>query len=112
MGVIDRDICEVELRGDAALVRISGSLDAGCARQVERVLRRVGSAGLTRIVIDLRDLGRLDEEGIEVLVDALGRAEQDGVELALVHHDGAVRRARSPRRVGTVRALVKTPQLV
>ena len=92
MGATNRDVCEVEFRGDAALVRISGSLDASCTRKVERTLRRVGSAGVMRIVIDLRDLGRLDEDGIDVLVGALARAEHDGVELALVHRDGTVQR--------------------
>jgi anti-anti-sigma factor len=93
MGVLNTDVCEVEFRGDAALVRIRGSLDAGCAHRVERVLRRVGAAGLSRVVIDLRELYGLDEEGIDVLVETLGRAERDGVELALVQRDGVVHRA-------------------
>lgn len=92
-----QEVCEVELRGNAALVRISGSLDAGCARRVERVLRRVVKGGLVRIVIDLRYLGRLDEDGIEVLVSALARAERAGTEVALVHPHGAVQRAGAAR---------------
>ena len=97
MREIRRDVCEVELRGRAALVRISGPLDAGCAGSVERTLRRLGTAGLERIVLDLRELGSLDEEGVSVLVAALARAERDGVEVALVRPDGAVQRAGAVR---------------
>lgn len=100
-----QEVCEVELRGSAALVRISGSLDAGCARRVERVLRRVVKGGLARIVIDLRDLGKLDEEGIEVLVSALARAEHAGTEVALIHPHGAVQRAGAVRRPARAAAL-------
>lgn len=86
--------CEVNRRGDAALVALRGPLSGESVEVVRRRLRRSADlTGVARIVIDLRGLGSIDQRGIDLLVGEVARARRRGVEIAIVRPDGAVQRA-------------------
>ena len=86
--------CEVDRRGDAALVALHGELSGDSVARVRRRLRRNSDLlGATRIVFDLRGIGDIDEGGIDLLLDEVARAQRGGVDIAIVRPDGAVQHA-------------------
>lgn len=78
-----------------AVIMVSGELDAATGRQLHAELVEMFSAGIDRVVLDLRRLTFVDSFGLGVIVSAKKRLSQEGNSLCLV----ADETQRSLRRI-------------
>ncbi len=67
-----------------AVIMVSGELDAATGRQLHAELVEMFSAGIDRVVLDLRRLTFVDSFGLGVIVSAKKRLSQEGNSLCLV----------------------------
>jgi len=67
-----------------AVITVSGELDAATGRQLHAELVDLFSAGIDRVVLDLRRLTFVDSFGLGVIVSAKKRLSQEGNSLCLV----------------------------
>lgn len=81
---------EVEQRGDACIVRISGEIDLSNAEEVRQVLEE-SSSNLSRLhVVDLSQTRYLDSSGMRLLFNLAERLRVRKRELHLIVPDDAV----------------------
>lgn len=83
----------VEMHGERALVRVSGSIDVYAAPAFRDRLERELDAGNSNLLVDLSEVSFLDSTGLSVLVGRLKHARHDGGQLELVCPEGRVRQA-------------------
>lgn len=86
---------QVETRGEAVHVVLSGELDLSCADKVEDELRKIEKNDPALIVLDLAGLKFLDSTGLRLIVTADQRARQTGRRLAIVKGPETVHRVFS-----------------
>jgi anti-anti-sigma factor len=63
-----------ERTGDLAVVTVAGELSMTNAHALDQELERAETAGVARIVLDLRGLGFIDSTGVRVLYEASTRS--------------------------------------
>lgn len=102
---------EVERRGDAASVALSGELDISTVRSVRRELDKLlRRSSIRRLCIDLRGLEFMDSTGISLLLHLAAGSQNDGYELAVVKGPPAVHRALELTGIDGKLALVESPE--
>lgn len=78
-------------RGDVAVIRLAGELDAASAPALRAHLRGIGSQGRARCVADLTSLAFIDSACLGVLVRHCQQVRARGGSFALAGPHGAVR---------------------
>jgi anti-anti-sigma factor len=63
---------------------LAGALDLRSARTLEAEIERLCEEGVTRIVLDLRELARIDAIGVAVIAFRFGHCVRHGYEFALI----------------------------
>jgi anti-anti-sigma factor len=63
---------------------LAGELDLRSARTLEAEIERLCEEGVTRIVLDLRELARIDAIGVAVIAFRAGHCTRHGYEFALI----------------------------
>ena len=63
---------------------LAGELDLRSARTLEAEIERLCEEGVTRIVLDLRELARIDTIGVAVIAFRCGHCARHGYEFALI----------------------------
>ena len=63
---------------------LAGELDLRSARTLEAEIERLCDEGVTRIVLDLRELARIDAIGVAVVAFRCGHCTRHGYEFALI----------------------------
>jgi len=100
---------EAERLGAEARVAVRGELDIATLPAFERVITRMRSQGLERMVIDLRGLEFLDSMSIELLLRLHHELTATGAELVVVRGPRAVDRIFEVMQLNRVLALVDEP---
>src|ERR1041385_8567280 len=77
---------------DGVRVVLAGELDIGSAPEVEEVLRKVESDGVSTLTIDLRGLTFMDSTGLRMLVAAHKRAQDAARVLRIIRGPAPVQR--------------------
>lgn len=95
--------------GTSALVTVQGELDIATLPEFERVVTRMRSQGLERMVIDLRELSFLDSMSIELLLRLHGELTAAGASLVVVRGPRAVNRIFDLMELDRVLTLVDEP---
>lgn len=72
-------ICSLEVRGDDAVVTMSGELDLANRDRAEMVLVEAADAATRAVVLDLRGLRFLGSTGLSILVGSAARATRRGL---------------------------------
>jgi anti-sigma B factor antagonist len=83
------DVCE---DGDLVALRLAGELDLAVARDVATVVDELIDAGVSHVVVDLRELTFVDSSGVHMLISARRAAEQHNRALSLIRGSGSVHR--------------------
>jgi len=91
-------------RGTRALVTLAGEIDPVTAPQVQTALERCLYDGITTIDVDLTTVGRCDNSGLRVFLDASRHAAANQASLRL-HHPSA-QTARLLANTGSDRVLL------
>lgn len=81
-------------RESRAFVRFAGDVDLSTAGRFRAEADAVDLDGMTRVVLDLEDVGFLDLAGIRAIFGVRERCEECGVELTVIAPCGS-----EPRRV-------------
>ncbi len=76
--------------GSAEVVSLSGTLDAWAEPDVRAGLKEVLDRGRTRLVLDLRELKRIDSSGLSALLSVLKAARSAGGDVVLLAPTAAV----------------------
>jgi anti-sigma B factor antagonist len=76
--------------GPAEVVSLSGTLDAWAEPDVRAGLKEVLDRGRTRLVLDLRELRRIDSSGLSALLSVLKAARSAGGDVVLLAPTAAV----------------------
>jgi anti-anti-sigma factor len=63
---------------------LAGALDLSSARTLEAEIEQLCDEGVTRIVLDLRELARIDAIGVAVIAFRYGHCVRHGYEFALI----------------------------
>jgi anti-sigma B factor antagonist len=100
---------EAERLGAEARLAVHGELDIATLPEFERVITRMRSQGLERMVIDLRGLAFLDSMSIELLLRLHGELTATGAELLVVRGPRPVDRIFEVMQLDRVLALVDEP---
>ena len=82
---------DVERRGEAAIVTVSGELDLASAPHLDERLRACED-GTHTVLVDLRGLTFMDSSGLRVILAADARARSRGGRLLLVPGPPGVQR--------------------
>jgi anti-sigma B factor antagonist len=72
-------------RGSRALITLAGEIDPATAPQVRAALERCLHDGITTIDVDLTTVGRCDNSGLSVFLDASRHAAGSHASLRLHH---------------------------
>lgn len=92
---LSRRACEA-----VVVVRVHGRMDVDGSATVDHRLQRILAEGnLTRLVVDLSDVGHLDDYGVRALLRAGDAARTTGTQLRIVTGSGAALRALDERGV-------------
>ncbi len=83
---------EIEERGDAVTVTLTGELDISNAAGVENRLIALEEARPTSIVVDLRQVTFIDSTGLSLLINADSRARKSDRRLTILTGSGPVLR--------------------
>jgi anti-anti-sigma factor len=84
---------DVEIAGDAAVVRASGELDQSTAPALERAIGGpLGDPGIRSITLDLRSLRFIDSTGLRIVLTTDGALRADGRRLQLIKGPPSVHR--------------------
>jgi anti-anti-sigma factor len=75
---------EVQRRGRAAVIVVSGELDLASGPQLEVQLESVSTPDTELVIVDLRELEFMDSTGLSIIVRAHQRLAEAGCELGLV----------------------------
>lgn len=94
---------DAERLGAEARIAVRGELDIATLPEFERVITRMRSQGLERMVIDLRGLSFLDSMSIELLLRLHGELTATGAELVVV---------RGPRPVDRIFKVMKLERVL
>ena len=81
---------EIERTGDTAIVRCSGKLTSGVNDILYTRVKEL-FPGTKRIILDLKDLSRMDSTGLGTLVRLYVSAKSAGITLELTHLSKQVR---------------------
>jgi anti-anti-sigma factor len=100
---------QVDHRGTAAWVTLSGALGAECREELEAKLLRAEEGEITRMVIDLRGLTFIDSTGLQMMLQADSRCREKGVALVLVRGRGPVQRVFELSGLGQRLPIVDDP---
>ena len=92
MGFAPQFSARVETRNRVASISLSGELDVTTVPVLEDHLARFEAAGLSAIMIDLRELTFLDRSAMQAFLAARERANQNGHRLILVGASPGARR--------------------
>lgn len=76
--------------GPVEVVSLSGTLDAWAEPEVRTGLKEILDRGRTRLVLDLRDLRRVDSSGLSALLSVLKAARSAGGDVVLLAPSAAV----------------------
>lgn len=77
--------------GNAAVIRVTGRMDAVAAPEFERTCSRSIETGVRRIIIDLADLEYISSPGLRSILAAGERIREGGGVLALCAPHGIVK---------------------
>jgi anti-sigma B factor antagonist len=94
-------LSEQQLDDETSVVTVSGEIHVSTAPEFSRLLTEAVSAGRTRIVLDLTDVGFIDSTGLSVLLNALRRVTRAGGRMALVCTNPTVLRLFEITRLDT-----------
>jgi len=84
---------DVEIAGDAAVVRASGELDLSTAPALERAIGGpLGDPGIRSITLDLRSLRFIDSTGLRIVLTTDGALRAHGRRLQLIKGPQSVHR--------------------
>ena len=78
--------------GDESVIAPVGELDLASADQLAREVQSARAAGVTRLVLDLRDVDFIDSTGLRVLLSLRNDAKRNGHTLSLIPPAASVRR--------------------
>ena len=84
MGFAPQFSSRIETRNGVASIALSGELDVTTAPILEEHLEQFEGAGVSAILIDLRELTFLDRSAMQAFLAARGRANENGHRLILV----------------------------
>jgi anti-sigma B factor antagonist len=94
-------------RGDVTVLELEGSLILGQeADALREHVRRLLKARRVKIVLDLRNLQRLDSVGVGTMMDAVKRSRDAGGDLRLAHL------SKTANNVLSLLSLTKRPDLL
>ena len=91
--------------GSDSTLRLRGDIDLGTASLLEAEVGRLAEAGRRHVRVDLRDVGFMDSQGINVLAGAHKRLSSVGATLCLVAPSEPVRRVLEITGVDRVLAI-------
>lgn len=103
---------DAERLGAEARIAVRGELDIATLPEFERVITRMRSQGLERMVIDLRGLSFLDSMSIELLLRLHGELTATGAELVVVRGPRPVDRIFKVMQLERVLVLADEPPQV
>lgn len=103
---------DAERLGAEARIAVRGELDIATLPEFERVITRMRSQGLQRMVIDLRGLSFLDSMSIELLLRLHGELTATGAELVVVRGPRPVNRIFEVMKLERVLVLTDEPPQV
>jgi anti-sigma B factor antagonist len=84
---------DVDIAGDAAVVRASGELDLSTAPALERALGGpLGDPAIRSITLDLRPLRFIDSTGLRIVLTTDGTLRADGRRLQVIKGPPSVHR--------------------
>ena len=92
MGFAPQFAARVDVRNGVASIALSGELDVTTVPVLEDHLARFEGAGVSAIMIDLRELTFLDRSAMQAFLAARERANQNGHRLILVGASPGARR--------------------
>ena len=92
MGFAPQFSSRIETRNGVASIALSGELDVTTAPILEEHLEQFEGAGVSAILIDLRELTFLDRSAMQAFLAARGRANENGHRLILVGASPGARR--------------------
>jgi anti-anti-sigma factor len=72
---------------------LAGELDLRSARTLEAEVERLCEEGVTRIILDLRELARIDAIGVAVVAFRCGHCTRHGYEFGLIPGSPSIQRA-------------------
>ena len=84
--------CEITREQDSATVRAVGALDLATVPILETHVAELRTAGVRRMILDLRGLYFMDSSGLRCILDCDAQARQDGFTIALIQGPRAVQR--------------------
>ena len=84
-------VAQRELEGGITLLTVTGEIDLYTAPELKLALRRVGSDGAPRLIVDLSATTFIDSTGLGVLVAAQKRLRPLGGRLVIVCSDPSLR---------------------
>lgn len=84
-----------EWRGDVAIVRLEGQLDALTVPDVRQLLDALGEQQMLRLVFDMQNVDQVDGSGLGAIVSLFKRVRVRGGELKLAGLSGQPKRVFS-----------------
>jgi anti-anti-sigma factor len=76
-------VIDAERHDDQVVLSLSGELDLASAPILQQELEDISSTGVSRVLIDLGNLGFIDSTGLQALVRAQDRLTAEGKQLVL-----------------------------
>jgi anti-sigma B factor antagonist len=103
---------QIEQRGDAVHVVMSGELDISTAQRLEDDLKRVEADKPATTVLDLQQLSFMDSTGLRLLIMADSRARAEDRRLVIVQGNEMVQRVMRLTRLDERLTIVEDPGAV